>query len=426
MNIEEFRIDNISTYIKAERYINNGSPSGFSEINTTSPETSPKSIYKSFNLFLIHINDDLEYKTIGDAMRYLSPNSIYVHPDIIDYGLFKNINYSSQTIPVYPTASGRTVLCLNRNNFFIKLAYPKCLGRIVRHMTLEKVQSAYDVTQLLKNAVDKNGKKISFGFFREDSGQIIYIPSQKLGSNILLPLNHKNCYEYGNIFREFRPYPYIKKREFYIPFFSLFGNDNSPDNKDKHIPLLIQLFHKQSKKIEDFVLEDIIFPLCRAYFESLLYAGVELEAHAQNMLVAIDENFKINRIICRDLESAGKDIPLMTSLGIEHMPFGKYKTNDLDPGNKTYKYDKYFINHSFMFDFKLGEYIVTPILRLIHDYYNVDSGKMSNAIKDYNKHFISLLPDNFFPSDWCYYDNINWEQEGRQREYKWNPSPKYR
>lgn len=431
MKIEEFLINDQLAYIKAERYLNNGSPSGFSDKHTTSEKTSPRSTITSFGLPLIRITEDIKCENIGSNIEsYLKSMCIFVHPDILYEGLFENIEYNmDKEIYVSPTASGRTVLCLDQN-FFIKLSYPRYLGRMIRHMQAEKVQSACDVTKLLMEAVDNKKTSETFSFFREDSGRVLYIPNNKIRLNLNVPLNNEMKYEYGNLFRENKPYPYINEKEFLIPFFSLFGNEYDPfsqsiNNQDDP-PLLIQLFKKQSKRIDLFLLEDILFPLYRTYFEALLYAGIELEAHAQNMLLSVDPNFKVKRIVCRDLESAGKDIPLINTLGIKHNSFGKYKTNNLEITSVDYKYNKYYVTHSFMFDFKLGEYVVTPLIQLAKDYFDVDTNQLCISIKEFNQKYISLLPTNFFPSDWCTYDNINWEKEGKKRVYNWHAKPKYR
>lgn len=170
-----------------------------------------------------------------------------------------------------------------------------------------------------------------------------------------------------------------------------------------------------------------MYPLFNTYFDALIYAGVELEAHAQNMLLSVDENEHVLRIVCRDLESAGRDIPLMEHFHISNKANVSYKRNELLPKQEGQKYAKYYITHSFMFDFKLGEYLVSKILKIAGNYDETFSMPIAQEkIKQFNKQFIDKLPDNFFPPDWCDYEKVNFEKTKKPRVYIWHDNPKYR
>lgn len=214
-----------------------------------------------------------------------------------------------------------------------------------------------------------------------------------------------------------------------MPFFSLFSSEYNPFREktdDSHVPFLKQFYDNQSKDANTFLLNDIIFPLYDCYFDALLKTGIELEAHAQNMLLSFDNNFKIQRIICRDLESAGRDVTLMERLGINYDLNIKYKCNQLLSKDINEKYAKWYINHSFMFDFKLGEYIITPLLSCASKCIpGVNVEELVKNIKEYNQQYIVQLPD-FFPLDWCYYSNENFEKTGNKKVYIWENNPKYR
>jgi len=420
-------------YINAERYLNNGSPSGFSDTHTTSAYTHPKSATPSFKLKNIRFEPNILVETIGRLnTKYGDDGCIFIHPDIISTGeLLKNIIYSVEgELLVAPTASGRTVLALE-DKYFIKLAYPTYLGRLVRHMSGEIVRSAFEVTKQLVAALETKKPNSAFSILREDFGRVAHVPTANSTYNgIPLPLNANGYYELGVLFRELEPFPYIDEEEYLVPFFALFAQEHDPVTQlpavrqDK--PLLIQLFEKQDKSMHDFLLNDILFPLFNTYFDALIYAGVELEAHAQNMLLTIDKDCKVKRIVCRDLESAGRDVPVMEYMGIEHTKHGDYKYNIIGSTEPGQKYPKYYINHSFMFDFKLGEYLVTPIIDLAQTYGSLDRSRLENEIKEFNHQFINKLPSGFFPPDWCHYENVNWSQERKERTYIWQDNPKYR
>lgn len=434
MELKEFVLDPVGSYLKAERYINDGSPSGFTEINTTQGETSPKSACVSFKLPLLCF-DGLRVDNIGVPKVDFGHSVMPVHPDMIKHTIFTNLRQACcGELEVTPTASGRTVFDY-KNKQFIKLAYLDYLGRIVRHMESTKLISAYEVTQQLM-CVCKGGKANSkFSFLREDYGKIAYIPfslfDKKLVKKMPSCCMKSSNYEYGVLFRELKPYPYIEDEEILIPFFSLFSCEFKPGTlevENQHIPLIIQLFRVQEKSIEKFILENILFPLYHTYFDALLLGGIELEAHAQNMLISIDKDLKIKRIVCRDLESAGRDVDLMEFLGIKYETKVKdYKFNSRKPKEADAKYDKYTTTHSFMFDFKLGEYIVTPLLNTIkREIPSLDILFVQKQIKAFNEQFITKLPNDFFPPDWCSYAAINYEETGQPRKYDWHDNPKYR
>ena len=433
MLIAEFISSPNKAFIKAERYLNEGSPSGFSEVNTTSKHTRPKSSTTSFALSQIKFNRNVLIEDIGEYKHgYVKNNCIFIHPDMLNTNeLLKNANYFVEDeVIVAPTASGRTVLALTEN-YFIKLAYLGFLGRLIRHMNGEILRSAYEVTKQLINAANSNTLNPAFSFLREDFGRVAHIPlNDFMSDGIEFPKNINGCYEWGVLFRESRPFPYVHEEEFLIPFFSLFSNEFDPITEKATVyqdkPLLIQLFEHQNKSIEKFLLDDILFPLFSTYFEALIFAGVEFEAHAQNMLIAINKEYAIKRIVCRDFESAGRDVPVMEYMGINYVRHGDYKLNTIKRKDVGQKYPKYYINHSFMFDFKLGEYLVTPLLKLAHQHIPFEYNVLPNKIKEFNRQFIEKLPTDFFPPDWCYYENINWNKEKRSRTYIWQDNPKYR
>ena len=425
MKIEEFGNNSFQAYIKAERYLNGGSPSGFSDQNTTSEKTRPKSSVHSFPLYQYKLNGCPIEKYGCNKPDYVLDDYIYIHPDIVPL-INESLLYRAKgnELLVSPTASGRTVISIEKG-FFVKLAYPKQLGRLVRHINSEKIISACEVTSQLISVVKSGAQSPYFSFLREDFGQVVLLNPTDINIQHN-SININGNYELGVLFREGTPFPYSKEKEMLIPFFSLFCDNYNSTEKKLDKLLLLQLFEKQDKSIEAFLLEDVLFPLYSTYFDALLLGGIELEAHAQNMLIAIDSNYKIKRIVCRDLESAGRDALLMEILEIDYRNDIPYKLNTLSDELNGQKYPKYYITHSFMFDFKLGEYIVTPLLDKVQKHLQYNRDKVIKSIKDYNRQYINRLPQGFFTDDWCRYENVNWEKDGKTREYLWSADPKYR
>ncbi len=432
MLLDEFMDNPREAYLKAERYVNVGSPSGFTDANTTSERTQPRSSYSSFDLCQVRFRDGVLLEDVGcrDDGRYAMQGCMFIHPDMLTPRYLPDASYSIQAMTaVAPTASGRTVLSLD-GGFFIKLAYLDYLGRLIRHIRKEMVLSACEVTQQLVTALRSGKCNSAFGILREDCGRVAYVPRGMLSETVDAPLDENGCYEWSVLFRDARPYPHSEVREAMIPFFALLSQEYSPALKSPLLvqdkPLLIQLFERQGRPMPTFLLETILYPLFNTYFDALLLAGVELEAHAQNMLLTIDEGGAIGRIVCRDFESAARDVPLMEWLGIDYVRHGDYKCNNIGPCEPGQKYPKYHINHSFMFDFKLGEYVVTPLIEMAQRYHPFDQDDLVKRIREFNAQFIERLPEGFFPPDWCHYEDVNWDKEVRAREYIWQSNPKYR
>lgn len=420
MKLEEFLTEPNEAYIKAERYLNNGSKSGIK--NTTSVETSPLSSTKEFELVAIEFDDILE---IGvDENFFLPEKLLLLHPDLLDSELLKSTQHQRHDlkISVSPTASGRTTYC-RKQNIFIKLAYLELLGRIPRHIGLEVIQSAAEVSRILQSIIDNKICNPAFSILKEDKGRI---------AKIVSPNNEE--YELGVIFREGSPYPNSPDFLCMIPFFSLFSNEYLPDSdwelrEVQDEPLIVQLFHKQNEYayIADFTLNKIIKPLYHTYFDALIFGGIELEAHAQNMLVSINSNLEVIQIVCRDLESAGRDISLMKLNGINFNDVAKsYKYIQRSEPKKGERYSTYQRTHSFMFDFKLGEYIISPLIDCISKFDStIDKSILINEIKEFNRKFIEKLPKDYFPMQWCDYNDVVWDNN-LEKIYNWYDDPKYR
>jgi hypothetical protein len=186
---------------------------------------------------------------------------------------------------------------------------------------------------------------------------------------------------------------------------------------------LYQLFLKQDKQIEDFLFEDLIAPIYKSYFALILNCGLHLESHAQNTMIAIDKNYKIIGIVAKDMESIDKDLTLIEELNLNiSFTENSYKCISKDLGNNYYK------QHSFMFDFKLGEYLITKIIENATFYVpEIDKLSLISKIKNLNNFFIEQLPSNFFLSNNKWYsDEKKVRDRTKKKKYLENFNPKYR
>ena len=155
------------------------------------------------------------------------------------------------------------------------------------------------------------------------------------------------------IWRDNKPYRFdIAKARYMIPMFSLFSRDRLSIH---HPPILKQILDERTDPI-NYVHEVLIAPLIRCYFDLIGKLGILPEWNAQNVLVAFNSDFSDASFVMRDLESCDRDLTLMSML---HLP-SDFECHPYKCIDKTQPY--YVIKHSFMFDFKLGEYILEPLL----------------------------------------------------------------
>lgn len=412
MNISEILIDEEKSYIYMERYVNNGSPSGFSK-NTTSEKTQPLGETKTFPVKIIRFDETIRMDEIGKTRFNILPDRcFFCHPDNLTHEILQNIKEHWEIvgeIDVSPTASGRTVKCVGENKFFLKLDYLGRLGRITRNLDVLHIQSANEVTAILKEAVLEGKMNPKFAFLLEDFGRVAH-----------LPMEDGSTYEIGFILRDHELFAAQQSSEklFLIPAFSLFGTDmKHPGDK----LIVVQLFEKQDKSINEFAFVDVLKPIIDSYFDVLLHCGLCLEAHAQNTLVAIDEHYRIRYIVARDLESVDKDLPLREFFGY---------SNDVILA-KNYKCLRetdynYTIKHSFMFDFKLGNYLLDPLIETFQtNFAGFDVEETVRKIKALTRTYIEKLPKGYYPEEWYDYEKEIFEPD-KKRPYVAHANPKYR
>lgn len=124
MNIEKEieKKTNIELHMYMERYVNDGSPSGFSFTYSTSKQYSPKYGARSFELNLFRTENIHLY---GKNEHNIFSNCIAIHPD--DFDIFKNRNdcqLLNKTVSAIPSSSPRTILTnLEGTPYFLKLHY---------------------------------------------------------------------------------------------------------------------------------------------------------------------------------------------------------------------------------------------------------------------------------------------------------------
>jgi hypothetical protein len=390
-----------------ERYVNDGSPSGFTQKYTSSPATSPFGPTPTFPLLAAGLPDHV-IEDFGCLPGWLSSGEVPLHPDMALEPLivFNALEVNATTIQVTPTASTRTVEVLDpAHPGFVKLSYKGLLGRVERQISKSHALSALDVTDLLDQAIERRSLPAVCSFLRESGARVASLKTTT-GAN----------YEWGTVFRESEPHPSHAATKFFLPVFALFGRDKKrPDD-----PLILnQLIGSQSPSAHEYVFHEIISPIVTCYFELMLGCAMQFECNAQNVLLGFDSSGRTTAVVFRDFESVDKDLSLAEDLGLQ-ITFRSAPFKCVHRGLYNYS-----IKHSFMYDFKLGEYVLSPIIGA------ASSGATSRCLIEHTKElgrgYVGRLPCSFFPADgqWYSYDNVVVDKTAR-RPYVGRPSPKYR
>lgn len=399
-----------------ERYVNDGSPSGFSKLYTTSPSTSPFEFSAWFHPYFAVAPTEC-FKHFGLIPSYPgmefthSDNWLMLHPDMATKLSKKNKQikiFKSEILRVVPTASGRTVQIINLGKQdYIKLHYQGILGRVNRELPFKKAIAGPELSKIIINAIDHKIIDKNLSLLPETGARVIIVHSKNEIS------------EWGMVWRENNPYNISSSDMKYIfPSFSLFSYDTLAIH---HYPILKQIIDYTSSDAEQYVFDVLLTPLIKCYFDMIQKLGLQPEWNSQNLLVSFNENFSEAKFIMRDLESIDKDLTMMDSLKINHnFECHPYKCIE----EKQYNYN---IKHSFMFDFKLGESIIDPLLFLLDRHYGIDLENSRNKIKEITKKYIANLPVNFFPANkWFAFEKVLVDQSVDERPYIELDNPKFR
>ncbi|WP_420601501.1 hypothetical protein [Flagellimonas sp.] len=390
--------------IYMERYVNDGSPSGFTFKYSTSKDYSPRFGKEKFKIPIIFPNSVKKY-SYGTTMINLKEliDGIPVHPDF--YKKIKNSfpNYELSSFYNYPTASPRTLLSVkNENKFYSKLHYDGVLCRVKRKLPYRKAIAEVEISKHFEFYIDKNNVR-NFAFLKS-------------------PFCNTYCTEeeaeqFSAIIREYEPYPHLDLKKYLIPFFALFSQDINDLDASK---ILIQLLNFNSNPKEVF-LEKIIYPIIENYINLVKYNGLIPEINAQNLLLEIDNDFNIHRIVFRDLMGVEKDLTVRQNIGLKNnFDSKKYKCiSKKDP--------LYFKRHSFSYDFKLGKYVIEPLVKCFTEKFDYSKNKINNLVKEKAKEMWGDFASFYFNSSELWYSHPKTLLvDKKSRIYLENKNPLYR
>ena len=105
----------------------------------------------------------------------------------------------------------------------------------------------------------------------------------------------------------------------------------------------------------------------------------------------------MKRIILRDFESVDKDLSIRHALG-KSVDFPEFPYKCISNSDENY-----LKRHSLMFDHKLCEYLIEPLIECAATCLGTNINVMQAAVKDYlhSRYGVQLL--DFFPLDNCWY-----------------------
>lgn len=398
----------------SERYVNDGSPSGFTEIHRTSSQTDPFGITPWFNPFLLQDNSN-RFETYGEIPTPSDlpvddvSNWMLIHPDMVDHSDLLQIRSKiilADSIRVIPTASARTAQILQGGSKdYIKFHYDGIIGRINRGLPRVKAIAGPEVSGIILDALEKGDLPSDLSILYE------------CGARTLCTQEHNT---WGMVWRKHSPTgPKSEQMEYLVPYFSLFSTDRF---RPYEPPLLHQILERRGaeKEIENIVLEELLHPILRVYFRLIGKLGLQFELNAQNILIGFDENWSCVSIVLRDMMGVEKDLTIRDMLGLStHFHSAPYKCISVEDSK-----DQYQVRHSFVYDFKVGEYVFEPIIDLVFRVYDISQERMRANLRALARGYVSELPSGFFPQDrWYRHERVLLTD---RREYIAMRDPKFR
>jgi len=392
MKFEKLFESPVATFAYLERYVNDGSPSGYTFTSGVSDLYSPRGAPEFFKLpvFSLLRESVTQVGTLAnihwaEALLGQGHVPIPVHPDVLSdvrTGVYlPNEPYLS--LSVSPTASGRTVMTDWRDGvvpIFLKLHYPRVIGRFSRGIPLYKwvgsIQSSHYLRAFLR---DNEGL---LGLFDEFAA--IYVEGNAASSG------------FGSIFRKFPRKALQKGRTALLPAFSLFSRDYKCPADE---PLIAQIVRDCRLSVEDF-LERYVEPIISSYVILATQAGLLPECQAQNVVFGITAEGYLAGIYLRDMEDVWKDLTRRESLGLD--------TACVEYHTITHERDAdFFKRRSFMYDFKLGEYLLHPLAVAAHLALGISLNDLRLAMQTVGRTAWRAEEDYFQPASrwYCYPNN---------------------
>ncbi len=245
--------------------------------------------------------------------------------------VLQDLGRPGKALTAVPSSSTRTLYILQENTLHhaVKVHLPVRISRYGRKMRNEVIEQAIRVSQEMESGIRQ--MDASFGFLRE----VIGISHKHINTNC-----EGRGENWGFLVRDMNPFPEKKPSGSLIPGFALFGKDQF----DPEIsPILFDLI-KDADPVA-YILEQIMLPIISHWIDCFLGFGFMLEPHGQNLLLEVDHQGNIQRLVHRDL-SVGVDMRLRRDKKLSHEQFPSYNQMET-PEFLSITYDMFMGNHFF-------------------------------------------------------------------------------
>jgi hypothetical protein len=192
------------------------------------------------------------------------------------------------------TASYRTVLAWRgeRPPVLLKLSLGARVGRANRAITEYYLVTGIMVSRLLETIPAATRARLQLDWFPEPAGAV----DAASGT--------------GWILRHFPQMMHAPGAGDLVPVFSLIAP------RGARPPLLVELIHDSGLDAESFVIERLLAPYVRVLAHLLFHEGIQLQGHAQNVLVEVGDAGLTGRIIVRDLVDSSVNAALRLARGL--------------------------------------------------------------------------------------------------------------
>lgn len=398
-----------------ERYVNDGSPSGFTEKYRTSSATDPFGFTPWFHPYF-HSYEERNIEIFGSIPESLvgeegvKSNWFIIHPDMSSHPDLQRLNIEElQSLQVVPTSSGRTVQVLNyESSPYIKLHYDGIIGRIDRKLFRMRAISGPENSTLILREIKKGVMPEHFCILHETGAKILFIQNESC-----------NVSEWGMVWREGRPQgENANLINYLIPLFAMWSIDRL---RAYDPPILESLCKRWGKDASFLIVYKILIPILESYFNLITKLGFQMELNAQNILLGFDSNWIPIAIVLRDMMGIERDLDLRRSLRLStDFASSPYKILEKEQNPELYR-----IRHSFVFDFKIGTYVIDPVIECAIAVSTLSKDKTIMAIREKTSEILKDLPDDFFPVNgkWYRHDRVLLDKD---RYYVEDSNPRFR
>lgn len=409
-------LSSLALHVYTERYVNKGAYHSYRHYSEVSQEYRPLDGAPSFllpyvvlpnaNVRVYECNPDptLRNTIVGmDGVRF------FIHPDMISEYEKRGIHEFAQNnigghVEVVPTSSTRTTFA----PITAKLSMAKVdlsgkrLGRLTRQLPERSIVRSNFVAKLIADIVNTEGLPEQMAYYPETLGVGITVGGDS----------------FANLHREYVATPEKPGVRYTVPVFSLYSPDiNNPGNS-----LLIQQLIKLSGlSPEVFFEQKIVRPMIRNVMVMAFRYGVLLEAHPQNTLVELDDQFQVSRYIYRDLQTVIVDTNVREQAGLQTSPPEGAKLlagwqADLDQ----------FKEYSIFYDHRIAYQTIEEVIIALAAKYPCHIALLQGIVKKVFNEVMDELKidkDKYFPRDYYFLYRDGMTQNNIMELQQYNDPP---